>query len=96
MLSSLLTVALFLLGIGWNLAFVAGSTMLSIAVEPQVRAIVQGRIDSIILATSAVANAGSGILLAGPGYTFLSILGAGMVMCTIAVLAVRRPAPAPV
>lgn len=91
---ALLTMALFLLGIGWNLAFVAGSTMLSIAVDPRVRPVVQGRVDSIVLSSSAVASTSSGILLAGPGYTSLSLLGGAMVVCIVAALAVRRPVPA--
>lgn len=93
---TVLTVALFLLGLGWNLGFVAGSTLLSVAVEPQVRPVVQGRVDSLVWSTSAVASAGSGLLLAGPGYTFLSILGAGLVGCIVIALVARRPVTATV
>ena len=56
----------------------------------------QGRVDSLVWSTSAVASAGSGLLLAGPGYTFLSILGAGLVGCIVIALVARRPVTATV
>lgn len=87
---TVLTVALFLLGLGWNLGFVAGSALLSIAVDPTVRPVVQGRVDSLIMVASAAASAMSGPLLAGPGYAFLSVLGAALVGCIVVVLMRRR------
>ena len=89
-----LTLALFLLGIGWNLGFVAGSPLLSVSVEPSIRPLIQGRVDSMVWGSSALASAGSGVLLAGPGYTFLSYLGAGLTMCLVAMLARHRLRPA--
>jgi MFS family permease len=90
-----LTWALFLLGIGWNLGFVAGSTLLSVSVEPSIRPLIQGRVDSMVWGASALASAGSGVLLAGPGYTFLSYLGAGLTICLVAMLARHRLQPLP-
>lgn len=90
-----LTWALFLLGIGWNLGFVAGSTLLSVTVEPAVRPLIQGRVDSMVWGSSALASAGAGVLLAGPGYTFLSYLGAGFTLCLVAMLARHRRQPLP-
>ena len=90
-----LTWALFLLGIGWNLGFVAGSTLLSVSVEPSIRPLIQGRVDSMVWGSSALASAGSGVLLAGPGYTFLSYLGAGFTLCLVAMLARHRLQPIP-
>ena len=92
--TSVLTLALFLLGIGWNLGFVAGSTLLSVSVEPSIRPLIQGRVDSMVWGSSALASAGSGVLLAGPGYPFLSYLGAGLTMCLVAMLARHRLRPA--
>lgn len=84
-----LTAALFLLGIGWNLSFVAGSTLLSVSVQPSVRPLVQGRVDSVVWTTSAIANLASGVLLAGPGYTPTAWLGAALAVVTVVVLRAR-------
>ncbi|MDH3247713.1 MAG: MFS transporter [Acidimicrobiia bacterium] len=91
-----LTVALFLLGIGWNLGFVAGSTLLSVSIEPSIRPLIQGRVDSMVWGSSALASAGSGVLLAGPGYPFLSYLGAGLTLGLVAMLARNRLLAVPV
>src|SRR6185369_5405666 len=52
----LLFVALFFLGFGWNLGFVAGSTLLSAGVSLAERARVQGVADAVIWSTSAFAS----------------------------------------
>ncbi len=90
-----LTLALFLLGIGWNLGFVSGSTLLSVSVEPSIRPLIQGRVDSMVWGASALASAGAGVLLAGPGFGFLSLLGAGLVGCLVGMLARHRLLPLP-
>lgn len=90
-----LTIALFLLGIGWNLGFVSGSTLLSVSVEPLIRPLIQGRVDSMVWGSSAVASAGAGVLLAGPGYEFLSYLGAVMVVGLVVMIGRRRLRPVP-
>lgn len=87
-----LLVALFLLGFGWNLGFVAGSAMLSAGLELAERTRVQGLADALIWSTSAAASLGSGLIVAFAGYTGLGILGAGLVAIPIAVLASRRRA----
>ncbi len=71
-----LLVALFLLGWGWNLGFVAGSGLLTGGVSTVERARVQGLADALIWSTAAIASLGSGVLLAGAGYASLGILGA--------------------
>lgn len=94
--TGVLTGALFLLGLGWNLGFVAGSTLLSVSIEPEIRPLVQGRVDSAVWTASAVASFGAGFLLAGPGFTFVSYFGAGLVLLLVVVLAARGRSPAPV
>ncbi len=93
--TGVLMFALFLLGIGWNLGFVSGSTLLSVSVESSLRPLIQGRVDSMVWGSSALASAGSGVLLAGPGYTFLSLLGAALVLCLVGMLARHRLQPIP-
>jgi MFS family permease len=85
-----LLVALFLLGFGWNLGFVAGSAMLSGGVSLAERTRVQGIADALIWSTAAVASLGSGVLIDAAGYAGLGIAGALLVGVTAAVLTVRH------
>jgi MFS family permease len=87
-----LLLALFLLGWGWNLGFVAGSAMLSQNVELHERTRVQGTADALIWSASAAASLGSGLIMAAVGYTALGILGAGLVVIPILVLRAQRRA----
>jgi MFS family permease len=86
----LLTIALFLLGFGWNLGFVAGSAMLSTGLDLPERTRLQGFADALIWSTSAVASLGSGVIVAVAGYTSLSLLGAALVAIPIVVVASQR------
>ena len=81
-----LLVALFLLGYGWNIGFVAGSTMLSERLEIHERTRVQGVADALIWSAAAAASLGSGIVMAVAGYTALAILGMGAVVVMAAVM----------
>ncbi|HEX2626923.1 MAG TPA: MFS transporter, partial [Candidatus Limnocylindrales bacterium] len=88
--SVLLTVALFLLGWGWNLGFVAGSTMLSSGVDLSERARVQGVADAVIWTTAAAASLGSGAVVAAAGYTTLGFIGVAIVLLPVWLLLTRR------
>jgi len=85
-----LLVALFLLGWGWNLGFVAGSALLTGGVSVVERARVQGLADALIWSTAAIASLGSGVLLAGLGYASLGILGSVIVGVVGGVLLLGR------
>ena len=85
-----LLVALFLLGFGWNLGFVAGSAMLSENLEIHERTRVQGTADALIWSSAAAASLGSGLIMAAVGYTALGILGAGAVIIPVVVLRSHR------
>src|SRR5215210_2312461 len=87
-----LLVALFLLGWGWNLGFVAGSALLTGGVSVVERARVQGLADALIWSTAAIASLGSGVLLAGLGYASLGILGSVIVAVVGGVLLLGRGA----
>ena len=87
-----LLVALFLLGWGWNLGYVAGSTMLTGGVSSTERARIQGVADALIWSTSAVASIGSGLLLGAAGFASLGILGAIIVGLVGGVLLLGRRA----
>jgi len=86
----LLLVALFLLGFGWNLGFVAGSAMLTGGISVIERTRIQGLADGLVWSTSALASLGSGVLLAAAGYAALGVLGAALVVIPAGVLTLRR------
>lgn len=87
-----LFVALFLLGFGWNLGFVAGSTLLTRGVDVADRTRVQGLADSLIWSSAAVASLGSGIVLAFASFTALSLLGCALVILPLWLVVARRRA----
>jgi MFS family permease len=88
----LLFVALFLLGWGWNLGFVAGSALLSASVALSERTRVQGIADAVIWTTSAAASLGSGAVVAAAGFSTLGFLGVGLVLAPVWLLINRRQA----
>ncbi|MBI3745895.1 MAG: MFS transporter [Chloroflexi bacterium] len=87
-----LFLALFLLGFGWNLGFVAGSALLSEHLELHERTRVQGIADALIWSSAAAASLGSGLIMAVAGYTALGILGAGIVLIPVLTLRAHRHA----
>ena len=88
----LLLIALFLLGLGWNIGFVAGSALLSEHLEVHERTRVQGFADALIWSAAAGASLGSGVIMAGVGYTALGVLGLGLVLIPILTLRAHRHA----
>ncbi len=85
-----LLAALFLLGWGWNLGFVAGSALLSEHLELHERTRVQGVADAMIWSAAAAASLGSGLIMAAVGFTALGVLGASLVLVIVAVLRSHR------
>lgn len=86
-----LPVALFLLGYGWNLVFVGGSSQLSRDLAPETRSRVQGTVDAVVWSASALAALGSGQLFAGGGYALVAVVGGILAVLPLVLLAPRRP-----
>ena len=86
----MLFLALFLLGYGWNLGFVAGSALLTHGLALAERTRLQGLTDALIWSSAAAASLGSGIVVAVAGFTALGILGAGMVVIPAWLVIARR------
>jgi MFS family permease len=84
----LLIVALFLLGLGWNFGFVAGSALLTDDAPVAIRIQLQGVADSVIWGSGGVASLASGVLVAGWGYPTLSLAGAALAL--VPVVAIGR------
>lgn len=74
-----LFIALFLLGWGWNLGFVAGSALLTEGLSVSERTRLQGVTDALIWSSAAAAALGSGVVVAVAGYTALGLLGAALI-----------------
>jgi MFS family permease len=97
--TGLLVVALFLLGLGWNFGFVAGSAYLTEGAPAGMAVPLQGLADTLVWTSGAAASLSSGLLLEASGYSSLSLLGAAIVVLPVAVLgryrrALWEPAPA--
>ena len=71
-----LIVALFLLGLGWNFAYVAGSALLADQLSPGERAKTQGFNDLLLNLTSAASQAISGVVYAVGGYGIMALAAA--------------------
>jgi MFS family permease len=82
----LIALALFLLGLGWNLGFVAGSALLGSGIDIRQRARLQGVTDSMIWTSAATASAFSGVVLAGLGYDALCVIGALLLLIPVTVM----------
>ena len=70
------TIALFLLGLGWNFAYVAGSTLLADQLSPGERSKTQGFNDLLLGFASATGSFGSGTIFAAGGYGALALVAA--------------------
>lgn len=70
-----LTIALFLLGLGWNFCYVAGGALLTDSLTLAERARWQGSIDMTSSAISALSTLGGGFVFASYGYTVVASLG---------------------
>jgi MFS family permease len=87
---AVLLLALFLLGYGWNLGFVAGSALLTTGLSLAERTRLQGATDALIWGSAAIASLGSGFVLALASYTVLGLLGAALVIVPVMLVLARR------
>lgn len=76
LLTPWLALGLFLVGLGWNFCYIAGSSLLADAITPGERGAVQGASDLLVNLGSALGSLSSGFILAGFGYLVLCIIGA--------------------
>lgn len=68
--------ALFLLGLGWNFAYVAGSALLADQLSPEERAKTQGFNDLMLNLASAASQIVSGVLYASGGFGVMALAAA--------------------
>lgn len=95
----LLTVALFGLGFGWCLGFVAASTLLAQLPDAEVRAAMQGRVEALTWVTGAGAALASGLVLGWIAFPGVNLVAGALLVVPLAVIVVHhrraaRPAAA--
>lgn len=88
-----LSAGLFLLGYGWNLSFVASSTLLARGAESAERVRLQGLADALGWTGAGAASIAAGPLLDAVGYGALSLLGAALVVLPALLVLARRSTP---
>lgn len=69
------TIALILLGLGWNFGLISGTALLVDATNPSNRAKTQGTVDVLVALSGASGGALSGIVVAHSSYASLSLWG---------------------
>lgn len=82
----LLALALFLLGLGWNFGYVAGSSLLADALQGEERTRVQGINDALVFLAAGFGSLSAGVLFANGGYGSVSLAGLVLVVLLIAVM----------
>ena len=90
--SGVVSAGLFLNGMGWNLAFVSGSALLTDALSPHERASIQGLADLVMGLMGAVGSALGGMVLGVWGFGMLNALGAAMLVVPLAASWLSREA----
>jgi MFS family permease len=86
----LLTIALALLGLGWNFGLVAGTALVTDAVPLAERAKTQGSVDLAVALSGAGGGMASGFIVASTSYSVLSLSGGLIALALIPALFVER------
>ncbi len=81
-----LSVALFLLGLGWNFCFVGGSTLLADQLSPLERSRTQGFNDLLVGLASALGSLESGFIFASLGYNMMAYVSAAFALVPFAIV----------
>lgn len=84
--------ALFLLGLGWNFTFVAGSSLLIEGLAPGEGIAIQGWADSGVWIAGGVANVAAGLILDLAGFAVLNIVAGVVALVPLLALAWERRA----
>jgi MFS family permease len=93
-----ISLALFLVGLGWNLCYVGGSSLLADQLTPAERGRTQGFNDLLIGLASAAGSFGSGLVFAAVGFATMGLVAAGVAVILLSLTAwsrVGRRAPSP-
>jgi MFS family permease len=88
-----LTVALILLGLGWNIGLISGTTVLVDATNLSNRAKTQGTIDVLVALSGASGGVLSGVVVAYSSYAALSIAGGilSLLLIPVVMWSLKKP-----
>lgn len=86
-----LILSLFLLGLGWNFGYVAGTTLLSDALRGKERATMQGANDMMVAGAASLGGFSSGVFFDAGG--FVMVAGVGLVMALLFLWIIRLLSP---
>jgi MFS family permease len=92
---AMLVLALVLLGLGWNLGLVSGTTLVTDAVPLATRARTQGVVDLGIALAGAAGGLSSGLIVTATSYATLTLASGFLALLIIPVAAVARAVPTP-
>jgi MFS family permease len=67
------TVALLMLGVGWNFLFIGGTTLFTQAYRPEEKTTAQAAMDTLIFTTMTLTSFSSGALVTTSGWTLLNL-----------------------
>jgi MFS family permease len=88
----LIGAALVLLGVGWSMATISGSAILTAATPPHERPRVQGAADMTMGLMGGLGGTVAGVVVGWLGYATLSAMGGALAVVLLAVVVLRRPA----
>jgi MFS family permease len=83
--------AMFFIGIGWNVSFVAATAMLADATQPQERGRLLGFVDFVALAVAAGGSVVAGLMLGTVGLDPMVVAAGGIAMIPVILFLVTRP-----
>ncbi|MFE6990908.1 MFS transporter [Streptomyces pharetrae] len=92
---TLLACALVLLGVGWNLALLGGTALITDATSAENRAAVQGLADVGMSAAGATGGMVSGLAAGGSGYPVLAMSAGALALAVIPAVALSRGGRSP-
>ncbi|WP_110204969.1 MFS transporter [Nocardioides daejeonensis] len=88
----LITLALVLLGLGWNFGLIAGTALIVDSTPLHSRARTQGSVDVLVALAGAAGGVGSGVIVGLTDFATLSLLGGGIALVLVPVVAWYRRA----
>jgi hypothetical protein len=80
-----LALSLILLGLGWNLGLLGGTTLVAGAAPLEGRARIQGRVDVGVAVAGATGGLSSGLVIAATSYATLSLASGVLALAFLAV-----------
>jgi MFS family permease len=85
-----LAIGLFLVGVGWNMCYIGGSSLLADNLAPAERGRYQGAVELTVNIASAVGSLSSGFLLASQGFTILCVIASVLTCAPLLMIMFQR------